>query len=763
MPKSSLPTLNETQVILKPFTFYGNEGTAKVKKYNTQGDGDIWTGGGGQVRTTVTARLSQISPSIVRLNLQYHVWESSWEKGESKSDRLYFDAYQDFNVADFSKTSTYKDPDNPNATITEVVTCQLTDSCKNEAFYKDSFQTKDKRLGWLRLDKNSYPAVNRPQSWLLTGKTQTDALYVKIDGSGSELTEKGNIGVSGYVKFSLKVTRTRTKFVPDEAIVSNYSIPPKAGNHSVLPTIPNKVKNVLGRGYMIDGEYANSNSLAEGFVLDLNLLNQYKRIEHNTNTSYDGEVFEGNGSKEYKTTMQESLGVKVSASAFGVSFSNETKKTFSEERSGKEEYKMMTVKDVICYELFRIQGYGRPVDLGGFLDSQFKADLNRLTPYDLVRKYGTHVVLGMKMGARLFYNMSYQRSLSSISTARTFSTSTSISYNMGTGSFGGKAEPKKSYYEQLIEKGLDGTLQDAKVIDALQKVIAASQQGKADAAKSGGSKPGGISVSVGVDYSTSSTSSETNEEATTEIRCTGVGGDVKYFKKIEGDPIMYDTWLNTVSPATSDWCDFVKDTLIPIYEFIPAGYKIDAASCKKAWEQYLLDKCPKMQPIGKRTIFTDFKMEGKSIVSNYAKNVLKNDEDGDIYTKSGRDTGWRVRFELVNVENTVAVNVSLMVFEGGLNANRSILQLFDNKYITTGSAGRLAANPSVSPVCEFEGKYTGEQNDWIDITNEAAKQKCPFLDTNSSRLYIKIDGKGEDYGNIAIMGRFKVPVIEYAK
>lgn len=768
MATTNLPTLNQVETIRRRFEFLGNVNGVKVKKYNSQGDGDIHTGDGGKVYTTVTASLAQISKSVVRLTLKYHVWESSWESGKSKADRLWFQATQDYNLADFSKTYSYKDPDDKNATITEIVTCELDPSCKGEAYYKAWYGTKDSRHGWLRVLNSDYPDQNRPQSWLVTGsdksKEKNDGLFVKIDDNGSELTKEGNIGVYGYVNFKLKVKRVRTRFVPDTAITSQVGMPASKGGQPILAQIPAVVRSVLGRGYRIEGDYASSTFLMDP-VIDIDKINEYKRLEYDDQEAYDGDSFQGNGSKEYKSSFASSLEMKVSGGGWGATFSSETKKTFSEERSGKDEYKLYTIKDVYRYGLYRVQGAGRPVDLCGFLTDEFRKDLDRLTGYDLVCKYGTYVVLGMQIGGRLFYNMSYKRSLHSISTVRSFSTSNSFSYSASIINKQDTAERPKDYYEELIKKGLDGTLKDDKMVKALKEIIEArSTSQKSQSGSTSGPNPKVPGISASASYSEDASSSEIEEMASTEIRCTGVGGDIRLLKQIEQDPSQFNPWVNSVTPENSKWCDFVPGTLVAIYELVPSGYKLSANDVKQGWERYLIEKSkPSPIPLGKGNIAESLVMQGKNSAHNYGKDVLKNGCDGEICTQSGKLTEYRVRLELVNIGTTVGINVQYLVAEGGFGANRSQIMYFETYQLSQGSNNRIAIDPSVPAVCEFQGKFVGKEHGWIDVTELAAAQHCPWLVTTNANVYVKIDGTGDnDYGNIGVKFSVNVPILKYA-
>lgn len=776
--------MTEKRQIMKPFEFLGNQNGCKVRKYNSQGDGEIYTGHGGKVYNTVTAHLTKLNETTVRLILQYNVWEDSWEKGGSKADRLLFDAYKDIDLSSLLKSRTYVDEaNNPNITIVETSSFDINSRFLGEFFMKCYWGVKDSRHGWLRCEESDYAkeGINKLCSWMITkGNDYSKRLYVKIDGSGNELNLVGNIGVKGTIDFPITITRHRERYqTPETEVTSNIKVAATDGNYKVLPSIPDKVHDVLGRGYFINGKYADRASLAPGFILDINKLNQYKRIECDTTQAFDGRTFKGEGSKDYQSKISESLSVSVSGGGWGVSFSNETKSTFSEEVTKKEEYKIKTIKNQLSFQLWRIQGTS--ANLNAFLSPQFEADLNSMTADQLIAAYGTHVLLGMQLGARLFYNMAYKKSLSSISTARTFSTTTSLAYNSSTGKpkkdDEGKSE-KKTQFDEIMEKiNEKANFNDPKIIAAVKDLLLAKNQilaggtaaksdAKSDASKSSnsGGLPSGatpnIAATVGV--STDSSTNSTEEAESLEVVCTGLGGEARYIKKIEANPDDYDKWFDSINESNIGWCDFVNKCVIPIYEFVPAGYKLSAQQVKKAWEKYLA--ADGLLPISKETRTMDFDLSGSSIVFNYGKNVLHNGNDPEICTQDGKSTGWRVRLELVNVENTVGLIVTYTVYEGGLHANRSVLQLYQVVNLDLKNCAHIVVDPSITPLCEFSGNLEGKLHDLNDITDDIIDQGgCDFLDLLGDRLKIRIDGGGDDYSNLRIKGSVRVPVLVYAK
>jgi len=117
--------------------------------------------------------------------------------------------------------------------------------------------------------------------------------------------------------------------------------------------------------------------------------------------------------------------------------------------------------------------------------------------------------------------------------------------------------------------------------------------------------------------------------------------------------------------------------------------------------------------------------------------------------------------ELVNFENgEVGAAIALNVYEGGLDENRTILQSHLTKVIPLGNCASMAIDTSLThSTFSVEGQLTGKHHEWIDVTDYFAS--CKFIDTYGSRVYVKLDGKGDDGGNIGVQGRLKVPVVMF--
>lgn len=117
--------------------------------------------------------------------------------------------------------------------------------------------------------------------------------------------------------------------------------------------------------------------------------------------------------------------------------------------------------------------------------------------------------------------------------------------------------------------------------------------------------------------------------------------------------------------------------------------------------------------------------------------------------------------ELVDFENgEVGAAIALNVYEGGLDANRTILQSHLTKVIPLNNCASMAIDTSLThSTFSVEGQLTGKHHEWIDVTDYFTN--CKFIDTYGNRVYVKLDGSGDDAGNIGVQGCLKVPVVMF--
>lgn len=745
-----------SRVFYKPFYFQGNINGCKVKKFNVNyGDGDIGNDSDSTTYCSAQANLT-FNPSTMRvcLTMRYMVWEPDYRK-KSNRDCLYFDAVQYYDVSDFVREGTWSRKEK-DGTV-EIKSTQL--SCNfrvvpNEAYI--SYVVKGKGRNYEHPSRLN--GTNRPQSWLPGADFK-----VRVDGSGKELTEAGNIGVKGFVRFSLVRTDQVVTTTTTTEVSSATLLAPTKGTETKITKFAPAVNGVLGAGYDITQLYADASS-CKANVFDYMKLNEYCRLRKVNSLSSNFESFAGEGREEYTKSIEKSLSVKVAAGAYGASFSNETSKTFKEDTETKSSYKFVTQRNVFVHESYYVPSYGVPKQLTGFLTSEFLSDLRKMPANELIDKYGTHVVLGICVGTRLFFNMSYQESSNRKSTASTFSNTTKVSYNADGGVDKSGASKDKSVAQNVYEDLKEGNLSAAelKAYAEYMKVAKNTTPEKAIKNHDDGKTPT-LGVSATVSYSENTASTSLKEDKSTKINCTGLGGDPAKLAILtrENDLARYDAWAASWNENNYVFCDFVPGTLIPIYEIIPAGYGLSAQQVKAASEAYQIKKNRRSVPSSKGLTRSRFNTQG-----NDMNTIRLNDKDGDLYTKPGRETWWRLTVDLLNFDNgRCGFGISFIVKEGGKNGTQTALQNCQTYDLSIeNSCVQMAIDSdrlNGKTHYEAEGSVWGEHHEWIDVTEVVKSGVGAVIDCDASRVYIRVDGSGEDLSHVGVQGYAKIPWIGF--
>lgn len=759
------------------FTLYGNrDATVEVVK---RGDGDLNASNSRIVKVSATPPTLTYDPNSgnvkasVRITTQ--AWEKDYNKG-SKRDNLKFSKTitQQLQVGK-GRTEIGKGAKNSNNKfdcyeITEVTAVPFSPNGYGSVNYK-SYYPGDTE-GFRNLSPYDFPNENQSQEWM----TMED-IQVQVNNKGSELSGTNNFAVKGVMNFYFKVTtKTWKEYTVDKATNKAKVVtkPAKYGvitDGKVLPSL----KEVLGFGYDITGSYCDTSSIQHS-VVNFDAVNQLQRIKQsNSRAHVERKTISGESLEEYSHKLESSLNVKVSAACFGASFSSDTTTTSSEETSTSENRKFAQFKSV-----FKNREYEMLIDYKNNLDPAllqptFLDDLNTSDAATIIHNYGTHVLLGGIFGASAFYNMSYIKSVSNMSTATSFTNTTSIGYSPTGGTSGGKEKTeKKSAIAKLVDELNVDQLSDAKfksIMETYQKELESQNKAKEDSKKSD-SKPKQNSFSGTTTYTESETESFSFENETTNAFGIVFGGDtvlaadiksgelekiVEWEKKLDHYNIKQDNHI---------WCDFIPGTLIPIYEFIPVGYKVTPEDVRKEWTLYIESK-------GKALLGAKQKMlrypnsliirSGSGSIKNLAKELGHGDTDTEVSTKDNKTTGWKVRFELVNLDNgNVAVVVQLTVGESGLSANRTLLMLHQPLEVTNNQDELTVIDTTkCKSVYEVSGNIYREEHKLIDVTRFF--YDCPFLDfehNKTNKVRIGIDGGGGDEKNLRLeIDNFYLPVL----
>ena len=585
--KTTTSTIVVSKTYRIPFDFKGNI-DATVRKSEFFGDGNIDTGSsiGQTVRIGADiydwdgeTRTKSKDPCVM-LRLGMTVYEDHYrEKGYEKTmDDLSLskDLYIPLEVGDYEE----KDA---NGKVTKRIISREFRFPSNMATFFAARHFRGKNQDYMPLSSGSksdipealekkWSIMNKPDqlpNWLPISELQ-----VKIDGEGSELRGKGNMAIKGIVEFTIDRT--------DEIIEFTYT-DPIMGNERKVENFHASVDTVLGRGYDICGRYAKRPNKDK--VIDYEKLNEYRRIQQALGIrDSESDSYKGENIREYTSHRESKMSIKVSASAFGASFSKETEESFLKDSEKKTGHRFATLKQFTKRETYQVQGYDSPSVLMDFLTPQFLEDLNTQTAGYIIDHYGTHVVLGMVVGASLLFNMDYQQSLIKQSAATAYSDKTSVKFDIAGNLIKSKlTESAESVTEKLFN-AISKKLDEGKDTKDLSEMLKALTEYLSKAPNSNSPNPTG---NYGDEYSESIKNSLKEEDESEHIRCFVTGGNdaLALAINIKNDLSKIEEWAKTVD-ENSDFCDFIPGTLIPIYTLIPNGYKLTPRDIEAASSNY---------------------------------------------------------------------------------------------------------------------------------------------------------------------------------
>ena len=784
--KTTTSTRIVTKTYRKPFEIRGNI-DAKVNG-GSFGDGNIATESLGQtvfVDANLYTRADEHDiimdgQRCAMMRIDYRVIEDNYrEKGyEKSSDSLWIAKSLYFPLED----GDYEEKDSDGKVIRSTRSREyvLIEKDTNRFYAVRHFRGKNQNyIPYSSGNRNGIP--DNLSNWLTRDSLRPDQLQdwlpisdlqVKIDGQGSELTGQGNMAIKGYVEFTIERT--------DEITEYTYYTESMMGNEKKVEKFHPSVDTVLGRGYDICGRYAKRPNKDK--VIDYEKLNEYKRIQQALGIRVsESESYSGESIREYTSHRENSLKVKVGAHAFGASFSKEMESSFSKDSEKKTGHRFATLKQVTQRETYLVQGYDNPNVMMDFLTPMFLKDLNTQTADYIIKHYGTHVVLGMVVGATLLLNMDYQQSLIKQSEATTYSDKTALKFDDG----GNLIKPKLTESaESATEKMFNAIIKNldeggnAKDLNDLLKALTEYLS------KVPNKNSSNIEGSYEEDYSENIKNSLVEEDKSEHIRCFVTGGNDALALAINNnnDLSRIEAWSKTVDENT-DFCDFIPETLIPIEDLVPNGFKLTPSEIRAASSRYQNE-------------------HSKKEAANYKKGVITIDFDtmqsgtttpidciGFIETKD-KPVSWKLNIELMNFDDgKCGFGISLLVSgempDGWkprekttiLNSYTHVIdpvEIGDLSVIEIDTDHPDLANKADKTSFGAVGNWNRELVDWASAAQEVKRGSAyRVIDMNSpievhlddpypnrNPLEIQINSLF-DLKNIGVRGRLKIPWIGY--
>jgi hypothetical protein len=285
--------------------------------------------------------------------------------------------------------------------------------------------------------------------------------------------------------------------------------------------LPDSLRRVLGSGYDLTGRFAFSPEIKHQ-ILNLDRLLADNRVIPDPNLrTAEFRTVTGTDITEYTRNLTTQTGHTVRGGISVLSFSREASNRFGSERVNRREYEFATRSSVITRDAFFIMDY----NLASYINETFINDVNRMTPEQIISRYGTHVMLGALLGARLDYNISVRR--------RTQTESTAIN-NLVTASFDARF------------RGIGG----------------------------GVSHNRDLENRFGQMFDISSMDTDTR----------AVGGRPEFAQAVHNDPSpqSYDAWIYSIA-GNEVWSGYYPDSLVPLFELIvPERFGARAQALREA-------------------------------------------------------------------------------------------------------------------------------------------------------------------------------------
>jgi len=271
-------------------------------------------------------------------------------------------------------------------------------------------------------------------------------------------------------------------------------------------SIPDAMKGVIGYGYDIIGGYAKSSDI-KAAVLDLNKLTKDNLVLRDVNlTSGEFNTIISEGITKYQSQISNNISTSTSGSYIIGSFSAEIKDNFGESRVSNSSYMFSTSTNRIIRDAYNIKDRE---DLDKYLTERFKSDLENMTYSQIIQRYGTHVMLGGVLGARLDYHYSVKK----------------------------KSGTYASNLEALVSAKVEANISAFKV-------------------------EGGGSLTFDKQTEFNRSFEESSESAKTLV----FGGKPEYAQSVQSKK-DYDSWINSIE-GNEVWIDYYHNSLLPISELI---------------------------------------------------------------------------------------------------------------------------------------------------------------------------------------------------
>ncbi|MCL2182824.1 MAG: MACPF domain-containing protein [Chitinispirillia bacterium] len=179
--------------------------------------------------------------------------------------------------------------------------------------------------------------------------------------------------------------------------------PPRKPAFPLKDPLPKRAAEWIGNGYNITSDLF-GDMAQRAKVLDINKILADSLIESRSSGGDSG-PYTGMTINEYRRNRFQSTQIPGYLKPYA--FSGDLERRFGKDRCESNKYVFGSyVSETVKGSYFITY----PEDLHNYLTDNFQKALEINTPQDLIHSYGTHVVLGVKMGGRFEYSLSTARS-----------------------------------------------------------------------------------------------------------------------------------------------------------------------------------------------------------------------------------------------------------------------------------------------------------------------------------------------------------------
>lgn len=158
--------------------------------------------------------------------------------------------------------------------------------------------------------------------------------------------------------------------------------------------------------------------MASSAVLDFDKLKEDAKLVRDRNKNESTfETRTGESIAEYQRDLAVNARIKNSIGMEGLgSFRAEIGVNFNKVDITNSSYAFATASSLHIKDAYYIDGYTRPAELKKYLSKEFSDDIASMDAQGIIDKYGTHVMLGSIMGARVDFHLAVETKSSSSAT-----------------------------------------------------------------------------------------------------------------------------------------------------------------------------------------------------------------------------------------------------------------------------------------------------------------------------------------------------------